>query len=81
MAVSMRELMRHLFTGKDNATFDLGRLLWAKGSIAFTALSAYSVHKGNPFDPVAWGTGFGAMLAAGGAAIWAKRDTEPGGDK
>lgn len=67
----------NLFTGKDNITLDLGRVLWAVGTLVFFALSIHSVWHGNTFDPVAWGTGFGAVLAAGGMALWMKKDTEP----
>jgi hypothetical protein len=66
-----------IFSGKDNHTLDLGRIMWAVGTIIFFILSIHSVYKGAIFDPVAWGTGFGAVLAAGGAALWMKKDTEP----
>ena len=66
-----------IFAGKDNNTLDLGRILWAIGTIVYFALSIHSVWHGTTFDPVAWGTGFGAVLAAGGAALWMKKDTEP----
>lgn len=72
--------IKDLFTGKDNATLDLGRILWAKGSVVFSGLSIYHVIHTQTFDYVAFGTGFAGILAAGGAALWAKKDTEPGHD-
>ena len=66
-----------VFSGKDNRTLDLGRILWAIGTLVYFALSIHSVWHGTVFDPIAWGTGFGAVLAAGGAALWMKKDTEP----
>jgi hypothetical protein len=66
-----------IFAGKDNHTLDLGRIMWAVGTVVYFVLSVHSVYKGAIFDPVAWGTGFGAVLAAGGAALWMKKDTEP----
>ncbi len=65
------------FAGRDNITLDLGRILWALGTLVFFAMSIHSVWKGQPFDAVAWGTGFCAILGGGGAALWMKKDTEP----
>lgn len=67
-----------LFTGRDNTTWDLGRVLWAKMALSYVALSAWQVTHGGAFEPVAWGTGAAALLAAGGAAIGLKAHTEPG---
>lgn len=77
--MNIRQHLLHMFTGKDNTTLDLGRILWAKGSVVFAGLSVYHVVHTGTFDYVAFGTGFAAVLAAGGAAIWAKKDTEPNG--
>ena len=65
------------FTGKDNQTLDLGRILWALGVLVFFAMSIYSVWHGTPFNAIDWGTGFAAVLTAGGATLWLKRETEP----
>lgn len=73
----MKEHLLKIFSGKDNHTLDLGRILWAIGTFVFFALSIHSVWHGTTFDPIAWGTGFAAVLAAGGAALWMKKDTEP----
>jgi len=69
--------LKHMFTGKDNQTIDLGRVLWAKAVVAFLGLAFYGVYKGNPVDYMAFGTGLAAVLAAGGAAIGFKAKTEP----
>ena len=74
---TVKEHTFRVFAGKDNNTLDLGRILWALGTLVYFALSIHSVWHGTTFDPVAWGTGFGAVLAAGGAALWMKKDTEP----
>lgn len=77
--MSIRQHLLNLFSGRDNQTLDLGRILWAKGSVVFSGLAAYHVVHTGSFDYIAFGTGFAAVLAAGGAAIWAKKDTEPHG--
>jgi len=77
MRATIVHMLRHTFTGKDNETIDLGRVLWASGTVVFYAMSIHSVWKGQAFDPVAWGTGFGAVLAGGGLALKMKESTEP----
>lgn len=69
--------IRNMFTGKDNKTLDLGRVLWAKAVLAFLGIAFYNVYKGNPVDYIAFGTGISALLAAGGAALGLKANTEP----
>lgn len=66
-------LVKQLFTEADNTTWDVGRFQWAAGTVVFFLLSLFAYgYKGQPFDPVLWGTGFGAIMAAGGGMIWAK---------
>jgi hypothetical protein len=72
--------LKQMFTGKDNKTLDLGRVLWAKAVIAFLAIGFYGIYEGNPMDYLAFGTGLAAVLAAGGAAIGLKAKTEPGSE-
>lgn len=74
----MRCALLHLFSGRDNATLDIGRILWMKVVVAYIALSGWHVVHAGGFDPVAWGTGGAALLAAGGAAIGLKAHAEPG---
>ena len=72
--------LKQMFTGKDNKTIDLGRVLWAKAVVAFLAIGFYGIYEGNPMDYLAFGTGLAAVLAAGGAAIGLKAKTEPGSE-
>lgn len=65
--------LRDLLTEANNTTWDVGRLQWAAGTVVFFALSIFAyAFKGQQFDPVTWGAGFGAVMAAGGAMIWMK---------
>lgn len=73
----MIDALKQLFTGVDNQTLDLGRVLWAAGAITFMGTAVYAVWKGQPFAPQDYGIGLGAVLAAGGAALKLKKDTEP----
>ncbi len=77
----MKKFLVDILTGKDGNTFDMGRILWAWGVVSFTALAGYGVvHQHEHFDAVAYGGGFAAVLAAGGAALGFKSHTEPDGD-
>jgi len=73
----IKNLLIQTFTGKDNNTLDIGRILWALGVFVFFALSIHAVWRGQVFDAIAWGTGFGAVLAGGGVALKVKETTEP----
>ena len=73
----MLQFLKHLFTGKDNQTFDLGRVLWALGVIALIAFTGWHVWEKCEFDAMSYGTGLGALLGGGGAGIAIKKGTEP----
>lgn len=73
----MKNFLIHCFTGKDNQTFDIGRLLWATGVIVFLVYGGWHVIRNHQFDPLAFGSGLGAALAGGGLGVGFKKDTEP----
>jgi hypothetical protein len=75
----MKEFFMKLFSGADNATVDLGRILWAKMSFVYCGASVYAIHAGQAFSPEMWGLGAGAVLASGGAGLALKAKTEPSG--
>jgi hypothetical protein len=77
MFKKLKELIFQTFTGRDNKTLDLGRILRAKGVLIFFGLSIYDIYRGSAFDASTWGIGLGAVLAAGGAALAMKAGTEP----
>ena len=77
----MIKLLKNTFTGKDNETLDIGRILWAVSVVAFIGIGAGAVFVQNQvFDPAQWGLGAGAVLAGGGGAIGMKAKTEPDRD-
>ena len=68
----MKTFLMHMFTTMDNETFDLSRVLWAIAIIVSIALSIYVVLARNTaWAIIDFGTGMGALLGAGGAAVWA----------
>lgn len=66
-----------LLTTADGVTHDIGRWSWLGSLISINALAIHEVWSGKPIDFVAFGTGVAAIVTAHGAAIWAKKDTEP----
>ena len=76
----MQKLLVDCFTGKDNRTFDWGRILWAMGGVAFIVYAGWEVFKTNHFAAQDFGIGFGGILGGGGAglALKAKIEPEPG---
>lgn len=73
----MMTMLRHMFTGRDNATHDLGRVLWAGGVAWWCGLGAWAVAHGQAFDPITSATGLGLVLGAGAGALKLKASTEP----
>ena len=73
----MKEIFRKLFTAADNTTWDIGRILWAKISVVYCALTSYHAIKNGQLDPQAWAIGASAILAGGGGALGLKQKTEP----
>lgn len=73
----MNKLLKDCLTGKDNQTYDIGRVLWFLSVLVFLILSTWDCWLDHDFKPADYGTGLGLVLAAGGGALWLKRDTEP----
>ena len=71
-------ILQTLFTGKDNTSFDLSRVLWAfltvamVGQEAFAALSRAAVRPDHVLH------GFGCDAGRWSGALTLKRKTEPG---
>lgn len=77
MGNMFKKFFKDIFTGRDNRTYDMGRVLWFQSVQAFVLVTIYSLHKGGSFDPVTWGAGLAALIAGGGAALGIKAGTEP----
>jgi hypothetical protein len=69
--------VQHMLTGRDNLTYDLGRVLWALAFVFGVGIATYCAINGKSFDLQNYGIGVGALLLAGGAALKLKENTEP----
>ena len=70
-------MLKLLFTGADNSTYDLGRVMWAHFAVVYSAMSAWHLYNGGTFDPLSWSAGAGAVMGAGSGALLLKKSTEP----
>ena len=64
-------------TGKDNQTPDIGRWSWLICVFAIIGAAAWNARNGSQIDLVSFATALSIIAGGHGAAIWAKKDTEP----
>ena len=70
-------VLNEWFTGRDNSVFELGRALWAFGTLSLILFQGVALfYKGQPFSPVEFGTGLALILAAGGFGVAVKDKAE-----
>jgi len=72
----MNDILRQLLTGKDNTTYDIGRVTWLISMIAIIALAAYEVMH-NTVSIRELAESLGIVSAAGGASVAMKSKSEP----
>lgn len=73
----MRRFLKDLLTAdRESRVYDLIRVGTAASLVVGLSLTVYTVYRGDPFDLTAFGTGIGLILAAGGGAMWARKDRE-----
>ena len=69
--------MKHLLSGMDNTTVDIGRVSWAASFLAVVAAAGANWWHGSVIDVQGLAIALSAVAGAHGAALWAKKDTEP----
>jgi hypothetical protein len=72
----MKTFFKQLLTGKDNETYDIGRVTWLLGTITVIALAALEVST-SQISLRELAEALGIVSAAGGASTMMKKDTEP----
>jgi hypothetical protein len=73
----MTDILKQLLTGKDNETYDIGRVTWLISIAVVIALAFYQVmHNAVSIRELA--ESLGIVSAAGGASVAMKGKTEPG---
>jgi len=76
----MIKIIRDCFTGKDNETYDIVRIVYFISCSVYFLLSILETFHGHDFKPVEFGTGLGLITTAAGGALALKHRTEPDGD-
>jgi hypothetical protein len=72
----MKDFFKHLLTGKDNETWDIGRVTWLLGIIAVIGLAIYEVTI-SQVSLRELAEALGIVSGAGGASVMMKKDAEP----
>jgi hypothetical protein len=72
----MDSILKQLLTGKDNNTYDLGRVAWLVGLVAVIGVAAYEMMHGT-VSLRELAEAIGIVSGASGVSIMAKKDTEP----
>ena len=73
----MKEVFRQLLTGKDNETYDIGRVTWLIGFVSIIGIAAYEVMD-NTVSLRELAEALGIVSGAGGVAVGMKQGSEPG---
>ena len=73
----MKDVLKQLLTGKDNVTYDIGRVTWLLGFIAVISLAIYEVMH-TTISLREFAEALGIVTGASGAAVAMKGKTEPG---
>jgi hypothetical protein len=72
----MKEFFKHLLTGKDNQTYDIGRVTWLLGIVSVIGLAIYEVTT-SQVSLRELAEALGIVSGAGGASVMMKKDAEP----
>jgi hypothetical protein len=70
-------MIKNLLTGKDNQTYDIARVAWAISILAVLSVAGYQVITNGTVSLRELAESLGIVSGAGGASVWAKKDSEP----
>jgi hypothetical protein len=73
----MLKLLLQMLTGKDNETHDIARWSWLISLLTVIIVSAWNTIHNISYTLTEFAQSVGIISAAHGAAIYAKKDTEP----
>ena len=69
--------LKHWLTESDNQTFDPSKAMGIYAFLHYHAISGWQVlHQGATFDPVAYGTGIGALFTTLGVLFGLKKESK-----
>lgn len=75
---AFQRFFQNLFTGIDNNTFDIARVLWALSCLALIFYAGWNVIVNKQtFNAIDFGGGAAGVLAGGGIGVASKAAAEP----
>lgn len=77
MIEKIKSIFNDLMTGKDGATHDMGKWSWLLSMITVIGSAVWNSLHGTVIELLTLAQALGVVVAAHGAALWAKKDTEP----
>ena len=75
---SLSTVLWMAFAEADNRYLDLFRVGYVLGLLGFLVLACAAAWRGEPWDPVAFGMGFGSILFGGGVGVGLRGRLEDG---
>ena len=75
--VGMGHFFRTAFTGADNSSVDLGRVLWGVSTVAFLSFELVAIFRGATFEPMTFAGALSTLAIGHGASLRLKGETEP----
>lgn len=75
--LTARRFLRTAFTGADNSSADMARIVWAAGVGALVAFEGIAVWRGATFEPMTFAGALSTLAVGHGASMKLKGDTEP----
>jgi hypothetical protein len=71
------KILKDILTGKDNETYDNGRIICLLSFIIYFCMALGSIIVDEPWQPMDFASGIGAMAVGFGVNLHLKRYTEP----
>ena len=70
----MQKFILDLFTGSDNSTADIGRVLWFMAGVVLFICTLWNI---STFNPITFCGSVSTLLVGGAGALKLKQSTEP----
>ena len=70
-------VLKTMFTGKDNTSYDLVRVLTAFTVVMYVTYTGYIVYISGIFNMIDFGIGYTGIMSSAGLAIKLKENSEP----
>lgn len=73
----MCRFLRTMFTGQDNQSYDIARVLWGVSTLAMIFFEGWAIARGQTFEAGTFSVALTGIAIGHGASLKLKGDTEP----